>query len=266
MDAGAATGDTVIAHSLLPVALGTLIGLSLGAIGGGGSILTVPILVYVMGQSAHAATATSLAIVGSVALVGAIPHWRAGRAQLATAVPFGLAGVAGAFAGAWANHLLPGRVLLGLFGALMIVVAARMLAPRLSKRDAPRTLRPSAWWPRLLIAGLAVGVLTGFFGVGGGFLIVPALTLLLGLGMREAVGASLVVIAINSAAGLTAHLRYSHLDLALALLFALGGAAGAIAGALLTGRLPERALQRAFAVFVTTLGVWLIVSNALMRG
>lgn len=264
MDAGAAAGGAVIAHALLPVALGALIGLSLGAIGGGGSILTVPILVYVMGQGAHAATATSLAIVGAVALVGAIPHWRAGRAQLATALPFGLAGVAGAFAGAWANHLLPGRVLLALFGALMIVVAARMLWPRLATGAAAKKLRPLTWWPRLLLAGLIVGVLTGFFGVGGGFLIVPALTLLLGLSMREAVGTSLIVIAINSAAGLTAHLRYGHLDIALTLLFALGGAAGAITGALLAGRLPEQTLQRAFAVFVAFLGIWLIVNNTLM--
>ena len=252
---------------LLPLLLGALIGLSLGAIGGGGSILTVPILVYIMGQGAHAATATSLAVVGATALVGALPHWRAGRVSLATALPFGAAGIGGAFVGAWANHALPGWLILALFGSLMLVVGGRMfLSARLPLpvRGGEATtfhVADLSSWARVGLTGLGVGLMTGFFGVGGGFLIVPALVLVLGLGMREAVGTSLLVIAINSAAGLLAHLRYDPLDVHLSLLFVAGGAAGALIGARLSGRVDERRLQRAFAVFIVLLGLWLIGSN-----
>lgn len=249
-------------HVFVAVLLGTAIGLSLGAIGGGGSILTVPMLVYIIGQDAHTATATSLAVVGATALAGAIPHWRAGRVSLTTALPFGAAGIGGAFVGAWANHLLPGALILGLFGVLMLVVAARMF---FSKRGPfkPNAPAASGWirWVRIIGAGLIVGVMTGFFGVGGGFLIVPALVLVLGLSMREAVGTSLVVIAINSASGLVAHLRYGGLDLATLGLFVVGGTLGALAGALVSGRLDEQRLQRGFAVFIAAVGVLLIARN-----
>ncbi len=249
-------------HVIFAILLGTLIGLSLGAIGGGGSILTVPILVYIMGQDAHAATATSLAVVGTTALAGAIPHWRAGRVSLTTAIPFGAAGVAGAFAGAWANHLLPGWLILGLFGVLMLAVALLMFIGKKVKSTTP-TAEVASWsrWARIIGAGLLVGVMTGFFGVGGGFLIVPALVLVLGLSMRTAVGTSLVVIAMNSASGLVAHLRYGGLDLITSGLFIVGGALGAIIGARVSHRLDEQRLQRAFAVFIALVGLWLMLSN-----
>jgi uncharacterized membrane protein YfcA len=246
---------------MLAVLLGLLIGLSLGMIGGGGSILTVPILVFIMGQDAHMATATSLAVVGATSAVGAIPHWQAGRVRFRTAIPFGIAGILGAFSGAWANQLLPSSVILVLFGVLMLVVAARMfLSPKIPARiSASRTLRDD--WRPLVATGLAVGIMTGFFGVGGGFLIVPALVLVLGLNMRTAVGTSLVVIAINSASGLAAHLRYGSLDLAMAGLFTIGGAVGALLGASFAGRLDEQRLQRGFASFVALLGVWMVIGN-----
>lgn len=249
-------------HVIFAILLGTLIGLLLGAIGGGGSILTVPILVYIIGQDPHTATATSLAVVGTTALVGAIPHWRKGRVSLATALPFGVAGIAGAFVGAWANHLLPGWLILGLFGALMLVVAVLMFTGKRMQSTTPAT-ETMSWsrWVRIIGAGLLVGVMTGFFGVGGGFLIVPALVLVLGLSMRNAVGTSLVVIAINSASGLIAHLRYGGLDLITVGLFIVGGALGAIIGARVSGRLNEQRLQRGFAVFIATVGLWLMVSN-----
>ena len=249
----------MIAHVLLPLVLGTLIGLSLGAIGGGGSILTVPILVYVMGQGAHEATATSLAIVGMVALVGAVPHWRAGRAQLATAVPFGLAGLAGAFAGAWANHLLPGRVLLALFGAMMLAVAVRMLWPLVARAGEHRKLTPVARWLRLLVAGLGVGVLTGFFGVGGGFLIVPALVIGAGLSLPRAAAASLFVITLASVSALTRYWGHASVDWPFVARFAAIAAGGAIAGGLAAPRLPQRILQQAFAVALVILGSYVLL-------
>jgi uncharacterized membrane protein YfcA len=144
----------------------------------------------------------------------------------------------------------------------MLVVALRMfVAPRITSSSAAGREEPIDDWRRVLGAGLAVGVMTGFFGVGGGFLIVPALVLALGLSMRLAVGTSLVIIAINSASGLAAHLRYGSLDLAVVGLFALGGAAGALLGATLGGRVDEQRLQRVFAGIVALVGLWLIAGN-----
>ena len=143
----------------------------------------------------------------------------------------------------------------------MLVVAARMfLSPKIpASITSSRAIRDD--WIPMIATGLGVGVMTGFFGVGGGFLIVPALVLILGLNMRTAVGTSLVVIAINSASGLMAHLRYGSLDLAMAGLFTIGGAIGALLGASLAGKLDEQRLQRGFATFVALLGVWMVVGN-----
>jgi uncharacterized membrane protein YfcA len=246
---------------VLGLGLGALIGLSLGLLGGGGSILTVPALVYVMGLSVPSATGTSLVIVGANALVGAAAHHRAGRGRWRTGLAFGGAGIAGALAGAWLNHRVPGPAVLFGFAVLMLVAAGAMLRPP----PAPTTPRPQT--PRsvakLVATGLAVGTLTGFFGVGGGFLIVPALTLVLGLPMREAVATSLVAIAVTSAAGLAGHLRYGAIDPAVAGLFLVGGAAGVAAGARWAGIFPERRLRRWFAVLVAALALYLLYRNAL---
>lgn len=246
----------------LALTFGVGIGLLLGLVGGGGSILTVPILVYVLGLGVHEATATSLVIVGATALAGAVPHARAGRVALTTALLFGVAGIGGAFAGTWLNQRVSGPVILMLFGLLMLVVAARMAwrsTPQgSSTEDAPSPAR----WP-VLLAGLIVGFLTGFFGVGGGFLIVPALVLLLRLPMRLAVGTSLVIIAINAAAGILAHLRSGGIELGLALLFVTGGIAGTHLGARLHGQFNEERLSRAFAVLIALVGVYLVARNAL---
>jgi hypothetical protein len=247
---------------VLAILFGTLIGLLLGLVGGGGSILTVPILVYVIGQDVHAATATSLVIVGLTALSGAIPHARAGRVALPTAVAFGGAGVAGAFAGAWLNARVSGSLILLLFGVLMLVVAARMAFTRQSQATAMQVAPQGGLHPPVLVAGLIVGAMTGFFGVGGGFLIVPALVLALGFPMRLAVGTSLLVIAINSGAGVLAHLRTGGFDLVVALLFVIGGFAGAMLGGHFAGRIDEVKLSRGFAAFVALVGIYLIARNS----
>jgi uncharacterized membrane protein YfcA len=245
---------------VLAILFGTLIGLLLGLVGGGGSILTVPILVYVIGQDVHAATATSLVIVGLTALSGAVPHARSGRVALPTAVVFGGAGFGGAFAGAWLNARVEGPLILFLFGILMLVVAARMAFGR-TRRTAVPDARMSGLHPSVLVAGLGVGAMTGFFGVGGGFLIVPALVLALGFPMRLAVGTSLVVIAINSGAGILAHLRTGGFDLAVALLFVIGGFVGALLGGHFAGRIDEAKLSRGFAALVALVGLYLIARN-----
>ena len=243
----------------LPVLFGLLIGLLLGLVGGGGSILTVPILVYVLGQDVHAATATSLVIVGLTALSGVLPHARAGRVAMPTALVFGGAGVAGAFVGTWLNARVSGPLILFLFGLLMLIVAARMAFGR--QANVSETAHRQAAWPAAIGAGLAVGLMTGFFGVGGGFLIVPALVLALGFPMRLAIGTSLVIIAINSAAGVAAHLGSGQIDLGVALFFVVGGFAGANLGGHLAGRINEAKLSRAFAVMVALVGLYLVVQN-----
>ena len=246
---------------ILAILFGTVIGLLLGLVGGGGSILTVPILVYVIGQDVHAATATSLVIVGLTALSGAVPHARAGRVALPTAVVFGVAGVAGAFAGAWLNARVEGPLILFLFGVLMLVVAARMAFGRMSQASAVQDAAKSGLHLPVLLAGLGVGAMTGFFGVGGGFLIVPALVLAVGFPMRLAVGTSLVVIAINSGAGVLAHLGTGGFDLGVALLFVVGGFVGGTLGGHFAGRIDEAKLSRGFAVLVALVGLYLIARN-----
>lgn len=244
----------------LPVAFGVLIGILLGLVGGGGSILTVPILVYIVGLSPHDATATSLVIVGATALSSVLPHMQEGRVQWRTALLFGAAGIAGAFFGAWVNRQVSGSVMLLLFGVLMLVVAARMA---LGSSAALTTAQRSS--PHVLViplAGLAVGVLTGFFGVGGGFVIVPALVLWLGLPMRVAVGTSLVIIAINSLAGAVAHRDDGEFNWMVALFFIAGGLLGGQLGARAVGRVNEKILKRGFAGLMVSIALFLIVANA----
>ena len=229
---------------------GGLIGFSLGALGAGGSILTVPILVYAMGVPVQGATGTSLAIVGLNAATGALDYLRRGRSLVRIGAAFGISGVLGTFGGVWLNHQLPGEVIMALFSAVMVVAAISMLRPR---RDFSAgsmqfaRLAPTGW-PRLVFIGVGVGFLTGSFGVGGGFLIVPAVVTLLCLPMHLAVGTSLFAIPLNALWGLLGNLRSGTLDWSLTLLFATGGAAGVLLGTRLSNRLPEHALRAAFAL------------------
>jgi uncharacterized protein len=244
----------------LTLAFGVLIGLSLGLVGGGGSILTVPILVYVLGESVHLATGTALAIVGANALIGAWEHRRAGRVRLPVALIFGGVGIPAALVGSWLNHLAPERAVLVGFALLMLAAAAAMVRVRLGNRGAaPQS--DLSW--RVLPVGLAVGLLTGFFGVGGGFLIVPALVLALGLPMRHAVGTSLMVIAINAAAALIGHLRFGGIDLEVTVLFIIGGAVGSILGSRLSGRIDEQRLRQGFAGMVVLVALYILVRTLL---
>jgi uncharacterized membrane protein YfcA len=236
---------------------GSAIGFSLGALGAGGSILTVPILVYAMGVPVQGATATSLAIVGLNAATGALDYVRRGRSLPRTALAFGASGVLGAFAGVWLNHQVRGELILVLFSLLMLVAAASMLrrrAQRPSDADFSERYAPGRWL-RLVLTGVGVGLLTGFFGIGGGFLLVPALVLVLGLPMHLAVGTSLLVIALNALWGLLGNLQFGSLDWPLTLLFALGGVLGVLAGGKLAGQLPERALRVAFALIVVAVAL-----------
>jgi uncharacterized membrane protein YfcA len=234
---------------------GGLIGLSLGALGAGGSILTVPILVYAMGVPVQVATGTSLAIVGLNAAAGAVDYVRRDRSLPALGLAFGTSGLLGAIGGVWLNHQVPGALILVLFSLLMLVAAFSMLRRSVVASAAAPSTQAIAW-ARLVPVGLGVGLLTGFFGVGGGFLIVPALVLVIGLPMQLAVGTSLLIIAVNALWGLLGNLQFGTLDWSLTAVFALGGVVGVLAGGKLAGRLPDRALRTAFALIIAGVAVY----------
>jgi uncharacterized membrane protein YfcA len=243
---------------LIGLILSAGIGVSLGLIGGGGSIITVPVLVYALGVDAHQAIAMSLAVVGVTSLVGASMHFRKGAVDLPTGTLFGGSGVVGAFFGAKLTYLLSPDVLLLCFAGLMLVIAALMLVQRRGGEAAPHGR--STW--KAVAAGLVVGVLTGFLGVGGGFLIVPALVLFGGLHMKDAVGTSLVVISINCVAGLAGHLAHGGFDPRIATMVTALAAAGALAGTALSHRVSPEHLKTGFALFVIAVAVFLVAKNA----
>lgn len=256
----------------LAVVAGVLIGLSLGALGGGGSVLAVPILVYALGQSPAQATTGSLVVVGVTALIGAITAYRADRVLIARGVSFGVNALGGAVVGAKASARVPEPVLLACFAALMLLVAGVMAIRLLPGNGASRrpgsledpiiTVRPTfaCRCPRallVLVSATAVGFLTGFLGVGGGFLVVPALLIALALPMASAVGTSLVVITLTSAVALAVRAGAgASPDWRLVLVLTGASAAGAVAGARLASRTDARRLSIAFTVLVLAVAVY----------
>lgn len=244
----------------LTLLLAVLIGVSLGLLGGGGSILTVPILAYVAGLPTKEAIAASLVVVGVTSAVGAISHARAGRVRWRTGVSFGAAGMAGAFLGGILGGHIPSTVLMVAFALMMIATSVAMLRGRQgapAEEGPPR--EPSAG--RIALEGLAVGLATGLVGAGGGFLVVPALALLAGLPMPVAVGTSLVVIAMKSFAGLAGYLTSVSLDWALVSGVTLAAVLGYLLGARAAGHLPERALRTGFGAFVLAMGALVLVQE-----
>jgi uncharacterized membrane protein YfcA len=273
--------------------LGVLIGAVLGALGGGGTILTVPALVYLLGQNPQDATTSSLIIVGLTAVVGTVGHARSGHVRWRTGIAFGVAGIAAAVAGTAANRYVKPDVLLLGFAALMAVAAIGMLArarhepatpepaeylrPPLARRrhnpaaatlnggqstaQLSRTTPParrarSITAAKIVVAGLAVGFLTGFLGVGGGFIIVPALILAIDLPMPIAVGTSLLIIAINSGASLAARTGHAHFDRPIIVPFTIAAMAASLAGKKIADRLPQTVTTRAFAVLILAVAAY----------
>lgn len=240
-------------NTTLALALAALIGASLGLLGSGGSIITLPVLVYVLGIPARQAIAMSLVVVGAVSFVGALLHLRSGQFHLRAVLLLGFTGMVGAYFGSALTHRVPADVLMLLFAGLMLAVGVVMLRRQKFVGHADRC------YPlRCLAIGAAVGGLTGFLGVGGGFLIVPSLVLLAGIDAKKAVGASLGIIALNSASGFVGHLRFSDLDWPLTSSFLAVALAGMWLGAALMGRISEDGLRRAFA--------WSLVAVAVLVG
>lgn len=248
---------------LLMLAGGLLIGLLMGALGGGGAILAVPLLVYGAGMAPASATLASLVIVSLGSITGIATRARAVRWR--QGITFGALGIAGASVGRLLSVGIDGTALLLAFSALLVVVASLMVTKTLRATPARPTyttrLVPGRL-ARLIAAASGVGFLTGFFGVGGGFAIVPALTLILGLGMGSAVGTSLLVILINSLITLT--LSASHLaalDWVLLIPLLLTTVAGVLAGGWVGKRVSRRALQLSFAGFLYLISIYIAVST-----
>jgi hypothetical protein len=250
------------------------IGLSLGLLGSGGSILTVPVLVYLIGQPEKLAIAGSLAIVGAIAAVGSIPYIRAGLVNWRAVALFGAPGMAGTYLGALLATFVSGSFQLALFAAVMLLASLLMIRPMDLSRapaanapaGAPAANAPRAAW-KIGVDGLVVGVVTGLVGVGGGFLVVPALVLLGGLTMRAAVATSLVIIALKSFSGFYKYLDVLaleglELDMEVILLVSALGILGSFAGNLIGDRIPQQTLRRGFGVFLIVMGGYILAQAA----
>jgi uncharacterized membrane protein YfcA len=260
-------------RALLASPLGFLIGLSLGALGGGGSILAVPALVYGAGQNPKAATTTSLLLVGIAALVGMGTHWRAGRVRVQTGIVFGLCGIGGSLAGSAINkHINPDVLLLG-FAGLTLIAAWRMVVgcPTCTKVGETVALNATSSEvattridiraaATVLAAGTMVGLLTGLFGVGGGFVIVPALALVLKLPMPQAIGTSLLVIAINSAVALSSRVATTSIDWGVTFPFMIAAVLGVVSGSRVANRLDPKRSLRWFAALLVAVAAYTAIS------
>lgn len=245
-------------YLIIGLFLSAAIGVTLGLIGGGGSIITVPVLVYVIGIEPQQAISMSLAVVGSTSLIGAALHAKRRNVVLTTGLFFGLSGIFGAYGGSRLTYLVPPHALMLTFATLMFIVALLMLKRKSSAEDTAS----KPWNPmKAVIAGVGVGVLTGFLGVGGGFLIVPALLLFGGLRMKEAIGTSLLIIAINCGAGLIGHVQHGGMDFRLTSLVTIIAASGTIFGTVLSAKASPTRLRTGFAVFVLVVAVFLIAKN-----
>jgi hypothetical protein len=242
-----------------------LIGISLGVLGGGGSILTVPVLVYLLGFEAKLSIALSLAIVGLTSLVGVGSHFKKGNVDLKIALVFGPVAMVGTFAGAKLSVFFSGTLQLLFFAVIMLLAAVMMLrkSSSSSSQATPETTAPAKKSRHFLIAleGLFVGLVTGIVGVGGGFMIVPALVLFGGLEMRRAVGTSLLIIAAKSFAGFAGYFGQVEIPWSFLLQFSAVSSLGIFVGTALSQRLPQNTLRKIFAIFLILMSLFILYKN-----
>ncbi|BBX08829.1 sulfite exporter TauE/SafE family protein [Mycolicibacterium aichiense] len=249
----------------LALALGAVIGVLLGLLGGGGSILAVPALVYVLGLGIEQAIPMSLIVVGTASAVGALPKIRAGQVQWRLAAIFAAAGIPATFVGTAIGRQLPQSALLIGFAGVMVVAGIRLLQDNGDTGTACKVGDSGINWrhcaPRSIPAGFLVGLLTGLFGVGGGFLIIPALVLMLGVEIPVAIGTSLLIIVVNSAAGLVSHVSAGGIDWAITGAFVGTAILGSLVAAHLGTRLDTRRLQHWFAYLVFAVAGYVLVDT-----
>jgi len=240
------------------VVLGLLIGAILGGLGGGGAILTVPALVYIVGQSAQEATTSSLVIVGLASLVGIASYLRDHRVRWGISLAFGLGGIPGTWFGSYFNQLVPATALLIGFAVVMLTAALAMVTKTSQHpgSKAPARTVTVGHIVRVIGFALAAGFLTGFFGVGGGFVIVPMLVIGLHLPMRQAVGTSLAIIGLNSATALMSRATVAHFDWSVIVPFTIATMIATAIGKRGADHLPAAKLQRGFALLLVLVAVY----------
>jgi uncharacterized membrane protein YfcA len=268
---------------LLTLSFGGIVGFSLGLTGGGGAIFAVPLLVYGLGVAPRESIGISLAAVGVTSFVGFLGRWRARKVEIRTGLVFAVAGMFGAPVGSWLSGLIPETVLLSLFAILMLVVALRMWSkasepeiaglpipcsteaanvdgPACRRDNNGNLLLTSRCAGLLAVVGIVTGVLSGLFGVGGGFVIVPALVLFSGMAIHRAVGTSLLVITLVSVSAIASHLIVGRsISVETTALFVVGGVAGLLLGNLAGQRLSGPALQKVFAGAIVAVAIFVII-------
>jgi uncharacterized membrane protein YfcA len=265
---------------LLGYASSFLIGISLGLIGGGGSILTVPVLVYLLGVEPVMATAYSLFIVGLSSLVGTYPKYREGLVDLRTAVVFGIPSIVAVFAtrkfivpaipaqlgDLWGMEVTKGMLLMVLFSVLMVAASVSMIRNGPPRRQESASADRAFNYPLILLEGAVVGLLTGLVGAGGGFLIIPALVMLSGLPMKQAVGTSLLIIAAKSIIGFLVDATEYAMDWRLLAIVSIIAIAGILAGNALSRRVDGDRLKKGFGWFVLAMGLYILIREGLLGG
>lgn len=250
---------------LLALAGALLVGISLGLLGSGGSILTVPILVYLVGEGEKEAIAESLGIVGAISLAGLVPYALKKQVDWRSVFIFGLPGMAGTWIGAIVAAFISGNLQLVIFAFVMIIAAFFMINDKNQSKKISSSPKLLPWWV-LSLEGLAVGIITGLVGVGGGFLIVPALVIFAGLPIHLAIGTSLTIIAMKSITGFVKYLDVlSELELSvnwdLFIIFSLIGAAGSLVGKKISTKISAGRLRKIFAIFLLVMGIYIIYMN-----
>jgi uncharacterized protein len=241
-----------------------LIGASLGLLGGGGSILTVPVLVYALGIEAKASIALSLAIVGITSLIGSYTHFKAKNINLKVAAIFGPVAMAGTFLGAKLSVFLSGAAQLILFAIVMLIAAYFMFKDKKVQDDSAKDKKLN--YALIVAEGLFVGVLTGLVGVGGGFMIVPALVLLAHIPMKEAIGTSLIIIAVKSFAGFVGYMNSVAIDWVFLAQFTLFTTIGIVIGGWAVKFVPAEKLKKSFAIFLVIMGIYILYMNKATLG
>lgn len=244
---------------IVTLVLAVGVGLSLGLLGGGGTILAVPLLTYVAGMSAQEAIASSMFIIGVASLIGVGAHARLGNIHWRTGLIFGGASMAGAFGGGLLGSQLPGVVLMVAFSMMMLATALAMVIGR--RTTGPAQAPTQLPITKIAVEGLVVGVVTGMVGAGGGFLVVPALVLLGGLSMPAAVGTSLLIISLKSFTGMAGYLTSVSIDWVPVLLITGVTVIGALMGLVLGRFVPDKALKKAFGYFVLVMGVVILIQE-----
>ncbi len=239
---------------------GFLSGGALGMTGGGGSILAVPMLVYVVGENVHLAIGTSLIAVGVTSLISSVSYMKQSLVKFKIALLMASPGIVSTYLGAWLNKGIKGPVLLLVFALLMIYIGYLMF--RRKKETVPSASGEQVRYGRILLLGFITGLASGFFGIGGGFLLVPALYLGARLSMKESVATSLFIIFLFGVFGLVSYeVQGRHIDLVISTVFVVGGAVGGVLGALIAKRTDQNKLRKIFSVFIILIGLAMFIEN-----